>query len=175
MTFSSDLTVATLTPTSSVVADDGQWTLSLSSQVRDTSGNKLSGDWSGTAAAWTGTFGAVSVDLPGGLGCAVDRGRFVPDGDDGAGGEADTVTLTPVADDVPTWWALAVTDADGTRVRSVRYPGADVTFEWDGRGDDGLVAATGTYLLSVDAVDDAENSDAACAVSVAVAQHVEVP
>lgn len=167
-------TVLTITPSSPIDADLGVWTLRLTLNVRDTYGNRLSGDWSGSAADFTGTFGATGSALPTLSGCSRSGSTFVPDGDDGTGVEDDTWTLTPSTSASPTWWWLEVEDADGERVRVVRVDGSQTAVEWDGRGDDGRVVAPGDYTGRLYAVDDWGNLGLACTQEVAVEQHVEL-
>ena len=46
---------------------------------------------------------------------------------------------------------------------------------WDGRGDDGRIAAGGVYTLGVAAVDAQENQATACSESITLAQRLELP
>ncbi len=171
----SDLKTLTLTPVSAVNADAGMWTLALSSNIRDVAGNRLDGTWSGAPAAFSATFGVVGNTLPTVTSCTADVDRFVPDGDAGAGDEADEVTVTPTATSTPTWWWLQVLDADGAQVRSLRAPGTDASVAWDGRGDDGLVTQTGQYVARIRAVDGNANIGDTCDVEVELGQHLDAP
>jgi len=175
VTLSVDLTTATLVPDSTVDADSGAWSLVVSDQVRDTAGNRLSGDWSGGASSATIRFGAVDDELPTGLSCTADRGRFQPDGDDGADEHADSVQLTTSASTPPAWWRLTVSDGDGLRVRTLRVPGTDGTVSWDGRADDGRVVEAGAWRLRLHAVDVQENAGLACSITVGLEQEVAAP
>lgn len=167
-------TELTLTFDTPLDADAGVWTLSLLTNIRDTSGNRLSGDWSGAAADYVVTFGDTGRSLPGGLGCAGSAAAFTPDGDDGAGAEADTWTGSVWAGGAVDAWWLEVTDAEGALVRTVRAAGAASSVVWDGRQNDGRVAPSGVYTLSVRAVDSEGNAGLACSEAVTLSQHVEV-
>lgn len=172
---SSDGKTLTLVPATAVDGAAGTWTLTLSTNLRDAAGNKIDGAWSGAASAFTGTFGAVADAGIGSTTCAAGDARFVPDGDDGAGDEDDEATVTVSASATPTWWAWQALDADGTAVRSGRAAGTDASFDWDGRGDDGRIVATGEYTVRTWAVDAQGNRADACDVEVTVGQHVEAP
>ncbi len=170
-----DGSTITLTPDSPLDTSTGSFTLTLSSVVRDEAGNRLDGAWSGAAAAYSSTFGDVADTLPTLAGCSLSTDTFRPDGDDGAGVEADSVELTPVSSASPTWWALDVEDTSGNRVRSTRVDGTSVAITWDGTGDDGLVVAGGSYLITLWAIDAQDNRGEACVESVDVAHRLELP
>lgn len=165
----------TLVPDADVDADAGAWTLSLAATFRDLAGNRLDGQWSGAPSAFASEFGAVADDAPILGACPPSSSRFLPDGDDGAGEEADGVSLTPTASGSPSWWWLTVADGAGARVRSARTAGTDATVEWDGRGDDGHIVATGAYALALFPMDSHSNVGDSCAVDVVVAQRVVTP
>jgi hypothetical protein len=169
---SSDLTTLTVTPTPPVDGAAGAYTLALSPGVRDTAGNQLDGAWSDVASGFTVTVGDVADTLPTITTCDADVSTFTPDGDEGAADEADRVILSPVATAAPSWWWLLVTDEDGERVRSARQPGTDTAVRWDGRADDGRVAAPAEYRLLLRAVDVSGNIGEPCVVTVELAQHV---
>lgn len=172
---SSDGKTLTLVPGTAVDGAAGAWTLTLSASVRDAAGNRMDGAWTGAPSAFTGTFGAVTDDGIAMTGCTASAERFFPDGDDGAGDEDDDLTVTLAASSTPTWWAWQALDADGTAVRSGRASGADASFAWDGRGDDGRIVVTGKYTLRTRAMDAQDNQSDACEVEVTVGQHVEAP
>ncbi|MFZ5482156.1 MAG: Ig-like domain-containing protein [Myxococcota bacterium] len=165
----------TVTPQSPVDAGEAAWVLTLSDALRDASGNRLDGAWSGARGAFTGTFGDVPVTVPDVDACVADTTSFVPDGDDGADVEADGVEIALSAASTPTWWWWRVYDAGGERVRHGRADGATGAIAWDGRGDDGIVVGSGTYTLRVAAVDGSDNAGDPCEVDVEVFQHVEGP
>jgi hypothetical protein len=164
-----------LTPDSPVDADAGTWVIDVPSSVRDEAGNRLDGGWTGGADAASVRFGDVGTALPTTAGCAIASSTFRPDGDDGAGEEADTVTITPVSSASPTWWELRVSDPTGSRVRTLRSDGAAATIAWDGRTDSGLVAPAGSYTLAVYAVDTTDNRAIVCAPTATLAQRLELP
>ena len=172
---STDLETLTITPTMPLDAGSGVYTLAFSTSVRDVAGNQLDGAWTDAPASFSGTFGALAEALPVVSSCEATPEAFTPDGDDGAGADADTVAVTPAATASPAWWWLRVNDASGARVRSVRQPGADLTVLWDGRDDDGMVAPAGTYGLELRAVDTYGNVGGTCDVTVELEQHVDVP
>lgn len=165
----------TITPASAVDAGSGAWSLTLGTGIRDASGNRLAGAWTSAAASFTSPFGAVGDNLPSVSGCALDTDTFRPDGDDGAGEEADQVTLSPVASGAPAWWWLLVYDLQGERVLSDREAGSASDVSWNGRGDDGIVVSSGDYFLTLYAVDDYENTTTACTDLVRVDHRLEPP
>lgn len=175
VSLSEDARTVVFVPDEPIEPADDVWRVWLSASVRDAAGNRLSGDWSGSAADWSGYFGAVPSAVPSGLDCVVDREAFTPDGDDGVGTEADAVTLIPTADAPPSWWRLAVADTAGTTVRTRVVPGTDASVAWDGRGDDGRVVAGGAWRLALYAVDADGNEGEACSVDIELIRRVETP
>lgn len=168
-------TMLVLTPSTPIDTSAGAFTIDVPSSVRDEAGNRLDGDWSGAAAAATVHFGDVADSLPTLAGCVVGETEFQPDGDDGVGSEADSISVTPVASADPTWWELRVVDQTGATVRTSRVDGATGSATWDGRGDDGLVLPQANYSLVVSAVDAADNRATACTRAVDLAQRLELP
>lgn len=166
----------TLTITPSVLLDPttGEYTVTMDTNVRDTSGNRLSGDWSGAAASWSTLFGAVATTVETGS-CSNPTPAFRPDGDSGTGAEVDQVALQLTIASAPTWWSLAVSDVDGAPVRRTRIAGTASTFPWDGRGDDGIIAGEGLYMLTIDAVDATGNTARACTSSTSLSQRGRAP
>ncbi len=165
----------TVTPATAVDASLGEWTLTLGTGIRDTSGNRLAGAWTSAASSFTSRFGNVPSTLPTLGGCDVDTDTFRPDGDDGAGEEADEVTITPVSSAAPAWWWLVVSDALGDRVRSDRVLGTVGSISWNGRADDGIVVSAGDYIVTVYAIDDYANTSSACTDLVQVEHRLELP
>lgn len=172
---SSDNTTLTITPDTAIDGSAGRYTLSLSQNLRDAAGNKLDGGFADTQAPFSTTFGDVADSLPEVSSCELDPEQFVPDGDDGVGDEADATTITPTSTTSPTWWWLIVEDASGARVRSSRVDGTESAVAWDARGDDGIVAASGEYKLTLSAIDGYGNVGEGCDATVELQQHVEVP
>lgn len=176
LTLSEDARRLVLTPPDALDAASGVWTVDLSQSIRDdAASNKLSGDWTGGAADWSGRFGAVGVSLPGAAACTIDTSTFVPDGDDAGADQADSVWLTPSADAAVTWWRLDVLDRAGTPVRTAWTPGTDTEVAWDGRGDDGRIAASGGYRLALHAIDGDGNVGEVCDPSVDLRHLVALP
>ena len=102
--------------------------------------------------------------------CSLSTDTFRPDGDDGSGKEADSVTLSLTADDVASWWQLEVFSSAGELVwlEHVGTSSAADVISWDGRGGDGRVVDNGSYVLRVVARDDAWNSGSACSNTVTI-------
>lgn len=165
-----------ITPDTPVDAAAGVWSVTLTQSLRDdAAGNKLSGDWTGGAADWSGAFGALSDTLPGVAACSIDGDTFTPDGDDGALDQADEVRLAPTADAPVSWWRFEAVDDGGTAVRTAWSPGTTTEVTWDGRGDDGRIVASGEYMLVLSAVDAQGNAAAVCTEPVALRRLVELP
>ncbi len=156
-------------------AADGTYTVSVSSSLRDEAGNRLDGDWSGGAATFASAFGGLPDGMPGLAGCTWSADTFRPDGDDGAGEEADEIEVTPSASGTPAWWWLTVEDVDGAHVRSDRALGTSTSVTWDGRGDSGVVGVAGSYLVTLWAVDDYENLEEACSGWVTMEHRLALP
>ncbi len=151
------------------VAPGTSWTLQLLPAVTDVAGNGLAGTWGALPAAYRGAFGqAGQVDGVGA--CSRDRDAFSPDGDDAAGIEADTVTLSFSSPTAPAWWVVSVRDEVGTVVRQTHLPpaGAVDAWVWDGRDQDGRVVPGGTYTLRVEPEGNLGNRGSSCTRSVDV-------
>ena len=154
-------------------ADSGSFTLQLSANIRDTSGNKLDGDFDGTNASYSSVFGDVDDDGISVDSCSTTIKKFTPDGNAGSGVESDEVDLSVVADATPEWWLLEVYDASSDRVRSARSAptSSTDTVSWDGRGDDGMLVRAGTYRLDVSTIDAQDNVSVACEGSIRAVEH----
>jgi hypothetical protein len=171
-------TELTLTLDSQLDANAGEWVLTIDSAARDDAGNnRLDGTWSGSSSNYTGIFGNVVDDAITVSGCIVDSQVLIPDGDDGAGDEADSVTVTATSSQGPIWWALQVLDNDGQAVRTFRQAGSGTatTLTWDGRTDDGFVAGVGVYILAVSTFDAQDNQSTGCENQVTLEQHFGDP
>lgn len=155
----------------------GSWSLWLSSSIRDDAGNRLDGAWAGAASDGELTFGGVTENAPGVTGCAPSTATFRPDGDAGAGAEADEVQVLATASAVPSWWRLDVTDASGSRVAQRVVSGSSTaqTLTWDGRGDGAGVVDNGLYGVIVEALDDLPAPGASCGFTVRIDNHVRPP
>ncbi|MFH1469374.1 MAG: Ig-like domain-containing protein [Pseudomonadota bacterium] len=154
-------------------------TLTLSSQIRDIAGNRLDGAWTGAAASFSLTLGAVTDTAPDIIGCVADTEVVRPDGDDVPGtAEADEAYLDVTADAAPHWWRMVVEDEAGVE-RLVRWTGATGaadTLTWFGRDQAGLILPNGVYSLEVRAADAYLDLGAGCTVEVTLDNVVvEVP
>lgn len=171
---SEDDTVAEFPLTTSVIP--GSFVLTLTTDVRDRSGNKLDGAWrrDGTASNFPLTFGDVTDSAPAVTGCP-GGGTFRPDGDTiGGGEEADSITIEAIADTAPAWWVLNIEDADGADVRTLRVAAADGRdpLTWDGRDQNGFVVDNGEYAATVTAEDEYWNIGTSCSTTVTVDNRV---
>jgi hypothetical protein len=162
--------VLELTLASDIDLSEGAWTLWLSSDVTDVGGNSLDGAYSGNASTFSLMLGQVDNDAPDLTACSLDVDAFHPDGDDGAGAEADFVTLSLTATDTATWWQLEILDSVGDLValEHLASSGATGSLTWDGRGGDGFIVDNGDYTLRVSPQDDAWNEGAGCTTTVTV-------
>ncbi len=172
-------TVLTITADSALDLAADVYTLSLSDQVRDDSGNRLDGGWSGSSGAFSVQIGAVSDAAPQVLYCIEDTTVLRPDGDDSPGtDEADEVEVQVTASDTPRLWLLEIYDEDGEeRLRSWR-PAASTSelLSWDARGQDGVVLPNGVYTLLFSAADTNLNLGEPCALAISIDNTiVEVP
>jgi hypothetical protein len=147
------------------------WRVRLSGTVQDLAGNPLDGGWSGTPADYVGAFG-LSVPVDPVQTCSRSTEVFRPDGDDGAGLEADQVRLSFSAAVAPAWWVLTVEETGGTIVRlDYLVPiGAGDAWVWDGRDEAGKVLPPGLYTLSVDAEGNQGNRGGVCTRIVEIVQ-----
>jgi hypothetical protein len=149
--------------------------VSLKADIRDSSGNFLDGDLSGNLSGsdFESAFGDVSDD---GLTlqlCALVDTQFVPDGDHSAvPGQSHQAELSLTSSARGDFWVLDVFDANGDRIRTHREAttGVSTGLAWDGRGDEGVVAPFGVYLLNASVEDAQGNRAAACQTSVALYQ-----
>jgi hypothetical protein len=170
---SADATTVVVTPDTPIDGSTGSYTLSLSQNLRDLAGNRLDGGWSGVRGPAVFSFGNLVDTVPDITACVASVSTFTPDGDDGAGSEADEVAVTPTAAGSPAWWWFTVHDAGETRVRSHRTLGTASQVRWDGRGDDGFLRDAGPYRLSIRAIDGSGNVGGQCDVTVDLQQYVD--
>jgi hypothetical protein len=155
----------------------GVWTLGLSSNIRDDSGNRLDGRYSGGASTFTLEFGDVtdgSVDI---LSCSGDTATFRPDGDDGIGEEADTVQFDFLSSASAAWWEIEILSGEGESVWLTRVPTtvAIGSESWGGHDGGGMIVPSGDYVAIITALDEYWNHGLSCAVDVRVEQSVETP
>ena len=174
---SADRQTLTLTLAAPRDAGSGVWTLALGSNLRDLSGNRLDGQYSGASGALSLDFGAVADIAPDVLSCTASVGSFHPDGDAGAGSAADEVSLNATAGVPPAWWELEVTDAAGDLLYLHRVAGVAGTtaLSWDGRGFDGMVLDNQTVTLTVTGQDTSWNPGQSCSAEVTIANRVQPP
>ncbi|MCA9493575.1 MAG: Ig-like domain-containing protein [Myxococcales bacterium] len=149
----------------------GVYTINASSNLRDLAGNRLAGTWGTQPAAWIGGVGGAGT-LPPGASCEAfvpSTLLFRPDGDDGAGEEADTFQITVRSSSAPAWWVMEV--VDGQVLVDARWfvpLGATDTLSWDGRDMLGAVVPDGTYAVSIAPDDGLGNTGAPCVSTVIV-------
>lgn len=151
-------------------ADAGEWTLTISSELRDDSGNKLDGQWIGSTSTFAWSFGDVAEDGVELSSCALDTDTLTPDGLDGAGDEADDVSISAIANATPGWWRVTVLDSEGVTTRTITSvaSSSSATLEWDARGDAGAVVGAGVWTVEVSAVDLQGNVSDACSQTVQI-------
>jgi hypothetical protein len=166
-----------ITPTAPVDASLGAYVATATTEIRDAAGNKLDGASIGAASPWSGSFGAVAA-LVDPVACVPAQAVFRPDGDDGAGEEADAVSIAVSSATVPAWWVLTVSPAlspGPVRVDRIVPMGPDDTLTWDGRDAGGRVVDDGTWQLAVTPLDSAGNAGPGCVVAVAVDNPEVIP
>ena len=165
---------ATLSLSTSQSAGSGTYTLTASSLIHDVAGNSLSGDYSGSGATFTLSFGAVTDSSKAMSSCTGSVTSFRPDGDSGSGSEADSATFTLKATGTPAWWELEVDDEDGDLVRldRVAATSASGSWSWDGRGQNGVVVSNGAYTLIARAIDASFNAGTECSKKIQVDNRV---
>jgi hypothetical protein len=173
-TLSSDGRTVTLGLTAPIDAGAGTWSVTgvstPTSGLRDEAGNRLDGTWTGAPTSYVGTFGDLPAAIGPVLSCSTDQDAFRPDGDDGAGPEADAVQFAFDAAATPVWWVVSVEDAAGAVIRRTWFPGTAPagSFAWDGRDQGGRIVAAGGYTLRVDADDGFGNRGGDCATAARV-------
>jgi hypothetical protein len=150
-------------------------TLRLSSDVRDSAGNFLDGDFSGDLAgsAFESVFGNVQNDGLTLQACLLQETQFVPDGDPSASvGQADEAVFSLTSSGLGEFWLLEVYDSDGKRVTSRRESPTALSssIQWDGTGDDGILQEPGSYLLSATVQDAQGNLASSCLETVQLRQ-----
>jgi len=178
MTLDADRTTLTILLASTFTP--GSLGLTIPREVRDDAGNRLNGTWDplGSASDFSISLGAVVDEARDLTGCEPTVTTFHPDGDPGSGAaddeESDEVSVLAYTDDVPTWWRLEVTDAQGEviLVDRVHADTSSDALPWDGRGQDGRIVDAGEYTLTVTAEDDAWNTGTSCSTTVALSQRV---
>lgn len=150
-------------------ADLGLHTITLTDGMRDTAGNRLDGEYSGLASAWTGGVGGTSLVDPV-QSCVQSVQLFKPDGDDGALREADQVAISFDSLSLPAWWVASVYEGSGALIRrSFLLPTATSgAWSWDGRDESGGIVDNGVYRIEIDAEDGIGNLGGPCVRSVTV-------
>ncbi len=169
----------TITLTAAVDLGADSYELALTDQVRDSSGNRIDGGWTGSAGAFSAELGAVGDSAPDVSICVADTDTLRPDGDDvGATSEADFAEITVVALGVPTWWRMEITDEDG-EARGVHWQAETALVGdllWDARGLNGHVLDNGSYTVTIQGADTYLNLGSAYELILTIDnQVVEVP
>jgi hypothetical protein len=175
---STDATEATATLETAIDLAADTYDVTVSSEVRDTAGNRLDGRWTGTTAAFQTTIGAVEDTAPDVLACTADTAVFRPDGDGAPGTEeADEVVVEVVADALPSWWHLEVTDAEDHAILTNWIEAASIEDQvsWTGVDLDGIVVSNGAYVLRITASDEVLDLGEACEVGVEIDNHLVEP
>jgi hypothetical protein len=180
LSLSTDSTLLWVDLDSTLDAANEEVTLSLTSDIRDISGNFLDGDWSGTQTGtdFAGFFGDVVDDGLTVQGCALQEPLFIPDGDSStAFGQADEAGVSLNSSIRGEMWLLEVFDSTGTRIRTYREATVttNATLLWDGRGDDGILSEPGDYLVGATVEDAQGNVSAGCLEHVMLLQAYQNP
>ncbi|MEM6930488.1 MAG: Ig-like domain-containing protein, partial [Myxococcota bacterium] len=160
------LRVTLLTP-----VDQGRFDVIVGPALTDRAGNGLAGGYGPVAEAYEGAFGfGASSELE--ITCDPGAVAFRPDGDDGVGVEADTLTVIATVGATPRWWTFDVSNAVGEPVRHLRRPatGLQEALEWDGRDQSGIIVGPGRYTIDVGAEDDVGQRGSPCQVEIMVEQ-----
>ncbi len=153
----------------------GAWDLTLDAEIRDVAGNRLDGAYDGTASDWVGQFGAVGapVDL---VTCTGSTDVLRPDGDAGAGAEADVLVVTTSSASQPDQWEVVVTqDEVAVAVWRAVALGPVDALTWDARDVTGRVVPNGVYVVHVTPLDAVGNRGLGCQVAATVDNHEVVP
>ena len=159
-------------------ASEGTWTLTLLSDARDGAGNYLDGAHIGSASDFVlefgGDVGSAGIDV---FGCEPSTTLFRPDGDDGAGDEADNVDLAVEGLSTPDWWHLAVFDEADESIFFAKEVGlgSTVTLSWDGRRQNGKIAPNGNYRLVISGADASLNIGTECEAGVELERLIQEP
>jgi hypothetical protein len=157
-------------PSSPIAAASGRWTLQIGDQVTDLAGNGLDGADDGEASTYAADFGAVSSSAPTGATCSTDRATFRPDGDEGAGIEADRSRISLSGTGVGSW-RIEVVDPQGLAVRHARVEVSSsgaASFDFDGRDNTERVLPDGTYNVVARPRNDDGTAGATCVVAVSI-------
>ncbi len=165
-------TEAVLTLSPEADGASGVFTVGALATLADVAGNPLAGTWAPGAAPYVGVFGDVGQPVDAVACPAIDPPGLVfrPDGDPGAGVEADEVAITLDSASAPSWWVMEVHDAAGARRLHDRIPplGASDTIVWDARGFDGMVVENGSFTITVVPDDGSGNRGAGCTLDVVI-------
>lgn len=167
----------TLTLDQSLDASAGSYELVLDSTLSDSSGNALRGDWSGSAASYSGLFGAVSDAGILVSSCSVSGSTFQPDGDAGTGAASDSVDLSASASSTPDFWILQVYSGEGALIytETQSASASSATLGWAGQDKDGVIVAPGTYSLHASTLDGNDNLSDSCVQYVTLTQSLVSP
>lgn len=164
-TLASDARFVELVLATPVDPADGTFSAVVTRELRDLTGNRLDGTYTGESYDFAVQLGAVPAPADGPEACSVDRERFRPDGDDGPEDEADGASLLWSASAASGERLLEVLTADGNRVRADVLVSASLgqSWWWDGRDDSGRVVPDGLYTLQVSLRDEHGNEVYGCA------------
>lgn len=155
----------------------GAWLFELHASsrnsLRDLEGNIIDGAWSGAASSFALELGDVADDSPELVTCSADRSSFRPDGDDGSGGEADSVQVEVEATTAPAWWLLQVEGEELVYQEWFAHSGGtSASITWQGRDQEGRIVDNGSYDLTIVAADEHWNPSPDCTVQVAIDNQV---
>jgi hypothetical protein len=175
--WSADGRTLSLLPTAPLDPALGAYRVWLSGDLRDEAGLRLDGAGVGIRSDFTLLVGGVVNSAPSLRACAASGARFSPDGADGVGADADTLSISAEVDAAPAAWRLRVIDEDGVEQRTLLFSaaGLSTTAVWDGRGDDGRVLPPGGYLVELRALDASWSEGAACEALVDLSQSFTAP
>ncbi len=170
-----DASTLVVTPDKPLDLTTHAYTLVVSSAVDDLAGNGLDGAFFGSPTDWVGELGAVGGPVDGAT-CTPLLLAFRPDGDDGAGIDADRAPIAVSAASQPDTWRLEVADGSGTlRVDRIHAVGPSDVVTWDGRDADGQVVPNGSYTLTITPLDAAGTPGAGCGITLTVDNVVVAP
>ena len=167
----------TITPDSALNGTADSFNLRVLGLVRDDNGNFLDGDYSGdsSGSAWEANFGLLIDEGLSLNACSSSSTMFYPDGDEsGLVSQQDSVTIQVGSAILGTYVVMEVYSEEGDLVRTERQAVTSLSPEmsWDGRGELGLVQASGVWSIEVYLEDISGNTSDVCSVDVALRQNI---